>query len=221
MVPLFWYSGTWGTMQWKERGIVMAAEYLSIYPVFQNVAEFDRVVIEEERYPNHKWEFDGEDIRDLGALNFAGGANEHADISSNIIVAMTIAIRAKNLKCRVGTSDKWLKLANARLLPDVMVNCTPQEKKAIGITDPSIIFEVISDGTEKYDLSIKKNLYEMIPLLHAYVVVATNEQQVRVFVKTAEGKFSSGTTYVAGDTITFTAPSVDMTVDDIYFGIPA
>ena len=199
----------------------MAAEYLSIYPVFQNVAEFDRVVIEEERYPNHKWEFDGEDIRDLGALNFAGGGEEHAEIAANIIFAMIDAIRAKNLKCRVSTSDKWLKVANARLLPDVMVVCTPLVKGSMWTTVPSIIFEVLSDTTEKYDLSVKKNLYETIPSLHAYVVVATNEQRVQVFVKTAEGKFSSGTTYAAGDTITFTAPSVDMTVDDIYFGIPA
>ena len=51
----------------------------------------------------------------------------------------------------------------------------------------SVIFEVLSDGTERIDLGEKRDAYFTIPSLNAYVVIDSRRVDAVIFRRTGEG----------------------------------
>lgn len=73
-------------------------------------------------------------------------------------------------------------------LPDLVVICgSPVEApgKPGAITNPSIIFEVLSSSTEAYDRTTKSEAYQRLPSLQAYVLLHQDEARAEVFRRSA------------------------------------
>jgi Uma2 family endonuclease len=49
------------------------------------------------------------------------------------------------------------------------------------VTNPSVIIEVLSESTERYDRDGKFQLYKQIASLREYVLVAQHERRIEVF----------------------------------------
>ncbi len=68
--------------------------------------------------------------------------------------------------------------------PDVSVVCGPLERDPDdphALTNPALLVEVLSDGTEGYDRGAKFDHYREIPSLRDYVLVSQHERLVEVF----------------------------------------
>jgi Uma2 family endonuclease len=69
-------------------------------------------------------------------------------------------------------------------LPDMVVICGPAEEasgKSGAVTNPGIIFEVLSDGTQRYDRTTKLDAYQRLPSLEAYVLLHQDGPRAEVF----------------------------------------
>jgi Uma2 family endonuclease len=72
--------------------------------------------------------------------------------------------------------------------PDASVVCGPTERdpdKKTNVTNPRLLIEVTSDGTETYDRGEKLAHYQRIPSLEAIVVVSHREPRVDVWSRTS------------------------------------
>jgi len=75
-------------------------------------------------------------------------------------------------------------------LPDLVVICgAPVEApgKRGAVTNPSIIFEVLSSSTQTYDRTTKLDAYQRLPSVQAYVLVHQEGARAEVFLRCGSG----------------------------------
>lgn len=114
----------------------------------------------------------------------AGGTPEHAAMAAEVIGQLRDAPRGG--PCRVFTSDLGVRVLSTGLAtyPDASVVCGPTQRdpdKKTNITNPRVLLEVTSDGTEDYDRGEKIEHYKQIPTLDTIVIVSHREARVEVW----------------------------------------
>jgi Uma2 family endonuclease len=152
----------------------------------------------------------------------AGASYEHTRVKDNL--ARLLGNAFEGGPCVVLTSDLRVKVTPVGLYtyPDVVVVCDrPEFEDAQGDTllNPTVIIEVLSDSTEKYDRGKKFAFYRQIRSLREYVLVAQDRAQIERFVRQANETWVL--TEFAGLTAEFalaTAPA-RVPLADVYRGI--
>ena len=120
----------------------------------------------------------------------AGGSPEHGEVSSNTIYALVKAL--KKQPCKVYSSDVRFKIANSThyTYPDASVTCNKPEffvyKNTKTLMNPTLIVEVLSATTEKYDRTGKFESYKSIPSFTDYLLISQNCAKVEHFVRQAD-----------------------------------
>lgn len=79
-------------------------------------------------------------------------------------------------------------------LPDFVVICgNPVEApdKPGAVTNPTIVFEVLSASTQIYDRTTKLQAYQRLPSLEAYVILPQQGPKAEIFRKNAGGEWSA------------------------------
>jgi Uma2 family endonuclease len=114
----------------------------------------------------------------------AGGTPEHAAMAAEVIGQLGEQLRGG--KCRVFTSDLGVRVMATGLAtyPDASVVCGPTERdpeKKTNVTNPRVLVEVTSDGTEEYDRGQKLEHYKQIPSLEAVVIISHREPWIEVW----------------------------------------
>lgn len=113
----------------------------------------------------------------------AGGTIEHGAIAS--AMARDIGAALAGRPCRTFSSDVRINVeaTGASFYPDLSVVCGKLEtaaNDADAITNPLVIVEVLSEGTEAYDRGAKASHYRRLPALKEYVLVSQSERRVEV-----------------------------------------
>jgi Uma2 family endonuclease len=102
--------------------------------------------------------------------------------------------------------------------PDVMVVCGHVEflpGRNDTLTNPIVIFEVLSDSTEVYDRGVKFAIYRQIPTLQDYVLIDQTKPYVEYFRR--EGHFWVLETFERIDTkLTLHALDISISLESIY-----
>jgi Uma2 family endonuclease len=123
----------------------------------------------------------------------AGGTPEHAALCAAI--PGLLSQRLLGGPCRMYSSD--LRLATGDGLytyPDAAIICGPPQRaaeSATHITNPTVLFEVLSPSTEAYDRGDKLHHYQQMPSVTHVVLVAQSERNVEVWQRTSEGWVTS------------------------------
>lgn len=149
--------------------------------------EIDNAALDE------KYEYrDGEivNIRELIAM--AGSSINHSAITVNTINA--ISNRLKGGPCRVFDSNLRITIPRKTLYyyPDASVICGPVErdsrdKSGYTATNPRVIVEVLSPGTELFDRGDKFTRYREIEMLEEYVLISQHEPRVETYFRQSDG----------------------------------
>ncbi|MCK5925488.1 MAG: Uma2 family endonuclease, partial [Methylococcales bacterium] len=97
----------------------------------------------------------------------------------------------KRRTCKVYASDLRVKVNKEKgadyVYPDVAALC----EKGIfseqdNLTNPTLIIEVLSSSTEKYDLGQKSELYRAIPSLQAYLLIAQDRCHIAYYQRQSQ-----------------------------------
>jgi Uma2 family endonuclease len=171
----------------------------------------DYLQVEEMSAVKHEY-LDGE------IYAMAGGTPEHAALCAALIVL--VGSRLRGSPCRVYTSDLRIRISATGLAtyPDASVVCgelVRDPESRTHVTNPSVLFEVLSPGTEDYDRGEKREHYQQIASLRAYVVVAQDRRHVEIWQRRDERSWSHRV-FGAGDTIDLESIRCRVTVDELY-----
>jgi len=120
----------------------------------------------------------------------AGAAIRHNDISGNIYHTLRNLLKGKDR--RPYASDQRISIQRADLYTysDTAVICGPvqrDQEDRQAATNPVVIFEVLSQSTEKYDRGAKWEFYQQLDSLRAYVLVAQDEPKVTLYFRSEGG----------------------------------
>lgn len=104
-----------------------------------------------------------------------GGTIAHNTIATNILLALGFLLEA-DPKYRIFNSDQrvWLPINNSFIYPDALVisgKPIPAEEDPLSITNPLVMFEVISKTTANYDSGRKFDLCQTLESFQEYVLV--------------------------------------------------
>lgn len=141
--------------------------------------------LERERVAGHRSEFyRGE------TFAMAGGTKNHNRVSRNSLVIGTTFLSGR--PCEAFGSDMRVKiLANGLYTyPDTtFVYGKPEGPADDILTNPKVIFEVLSPSTRAYDQGDKFRMYRLIPSLAEYVMLESDEPRVEVHTRQADGSW--------------------------------
>jgi Uma2 family endonuclease len=123
------------------------------------------------------------------------GTPEHARLSAELVWMVRNSLPRE---CRVYSGDLMLYIAEAALstYADASIVCGPLETttvkrngKSLGeaVTNPTVIFEVLSEATARYDREEKFSYYRALPSLREYVLVSQDEPMIEVFRRPIPG----------------------------------
>jgi Uma2 family endonuclease len=163
-------------------------------------------------FGEHKAELDNGVIRMM-----AGGTARHAAVQTNLILAL--GSRLKGTGCRPYGSDMATRTKDASVrYPDVAVFCGRDgsaDDEAQAFNDPRVIFEVLSAGTARTDLSVKLPEYKALRSVDTVVFVDIATERLHVFQRTATNGWNE---QQFEEPVDLPLPSLDLTIphDEIF-----
>jgi Uma2 family endonuclease len=155
-----------------------------------------------------------------GQLYAMTGASGH----HNLITASTIAAliaQTRGGDCRVFSSDMRVHApsAGSYFYPDVTVVCGEivyTDEQFDTLENPTVIIEVLSPSTERFDRGQKFQHYWRIPTLQTYVLIAQDQARVERFTRQETNEFLLAV--AAGRDRAIELPSIDcnLALADLY-----
>jgi Uma2 family endonuclease len=123
----------------------------------------------------------------------AGASVPHNQIRENLSGEFHAQLKGK--PCRTLSSDQRILINRTGLYtyPDLVIICGELQFDPLNedtITNPQVIFEVLSDSTERYDRTTKFRMYQQIPSLQEYILVSQHEPVCERFVRQADGTWA-------------------------------
>ncbi len=152
----------------------------------------------------------------------SGGSPNHSVICVNLTWSIREATRNKN--CTGFESNMKLAIAktNSYVYPDLMVVCGDielAENTSDAITNPVLIIEVLSPGTESFDRGLKFEYYRTIPSLKEYVMVSQDKPRVESFFRQNENFWYYKVIEGLDKTIIFQSLEYETALREIYHKI--
>lgn len=138
--------------------------------------------IEQEELAAQKSEYWNGYVRERAISSYP-----HLLISSNLVGELSS--RLKGRACEAMPSDLriWMPAVANFFYPDCSVICEVPRFWGSGRTavveNPTVVIEIYSDSTEKYDRGAKFHSYQTIPELRQYVLISQSQSMVEVFTR--------------------------------------
>ena len=167
-----------------------------------------------ERHAENKNEYcDGE------IFAMTGASFNHNLIAVNISSALHGALQ--DSPCHVLASDMKIQADKARhyVYPDVSVVCHEVEfsgKRDDVITNPIVLFEILSNSTKDYDRGSKFMAYRNIISLKDYILVDQYSLHVEHFQKNDKGQWVLDEYKSQSDVFTLKSVGVELSLRNIY-----
>ncbi len=162
----------------------------------------DQFLAWEERQ-DMRFEFDG-----FEPVAMTGGTAAHDAIQRNLLFALTGRLRGK--PCQPHGSNLKIVVAGRVRYPDAFVVCTPVPPRSTVVTDPVVVFEVLSDGNPNTDLIDKNAEYRATRSIQRYVILEQTHVAAIVFARDGDKWLSE---VLAG-------PEAILEMPEIGIGIP-
>jgi Uma2 family endonuclease len=83
------------------------------------------------------------------------------------------------------------------------------------VTNPTVLFEVLSPGTEDYDRGEKREHYQQIESLREYVILAQDARRAEVWRRSSSGAWVQAS-FAAGQSFELRSIASSITVNELY-----
>ncbi len=150
----------------------------------------------------------------------AGESLSHSRVSANILGEVRNKLKCR--PCEALSPNMKVRTSNASLFsyPDLTIVCgqpTFHDTKKDVLTNPKVIFEVLSPSTEKYDRTTKFLRYRMgNETLSDYVLVSQDRPFVEHFCKQADGNWLYRSFSQISDEFCIDSVGMSLSLSEIY-----
>src|SRR2546421_9610001 len=167
-----------------------------------------------ERQAEYKSEYLNGEIFAMG-----GASRQHNLITVNIGAEFNRQLKGK--PCEAYSSDMRVKVRANGLYtyPDVIVVCgEPQfeDREVDTLLNPTLLVEVLSQSTERYDRIAKTSYYRTIDLLQEHLLVAQHEVRVEQYLRQPDGQWSQMQYTLPDDVVQLTSIDCSLRLSDVY-----
>ena len=154
-------------------------------------------------------------------IEMSGGSPEHSLLGNRVGFLLQRELIQKN--CSVYNSEVQIKVPT--MLPyrygDVSALYGKPIYEDLGnqrlLINPTLIVEVLSPSTEKFDRDLKFKAYKSIESLREYLLINQDKKFVTLYTKHNE-KFWFQSEYIGGETLNLESLDCQLKVDEIYQG---
>lgn len=150
----------------------------------------------------------------------SGAKRAHNLITVNISSSISSQLRSR--PCLIFSPDMRVRTRDeVGTYPDVSALCGRPEfldDSEDDLLNPTLIVEVLSESTERYDRGEKFEHYQTIPSFQEYVLASSSKPRLEVFTRQADGSWNLRT-YGPGEVAKLTSLGVDLAVDDVYLKV--
>jgi len=154
-------------------------------------------------------------------FNMSGGTARHSLISANI--GGELRARLKGKPCRAYESNMRLKIkaTGLRTYPDVGVYCgaleyDPEDDGIETVTNPTVVFEVLSKSTEGYDRGFKAENYRKVETLQAYIFVSQDSPHMEIAQRQEDGTWKLSEASGMDAVVTVPGIGVELPLAEVY-----
>ena len=149
-----------------------------------------------------------------------GGTFAHSVICSNVVSRLHALAAARGCSAHGQVLKVHTPRGNA-YYPDALVRCGPDvPPDAVLIDDPCLVVEVLSASTSRNDFGDKREAYEEIPTLGAYLVVEARWRCVHRHWRDDAGAWRRETIVGEGGVVPLPCPlGAVLTLRDVYAGV--
>lgn len=149
---------------------------------------------------------------------------ENASIAHNRVLANTFGeitsyLKSKTCEAFAANLKVHVKRNSLTSFPDITIVCGPlQTLKGHNdiVTNPTVIFEIISASTGDYDHGTKFRLYRDLQSLKEYILIDSLQMLVEKFTKKDNGFWTMHEYKLPEDVLLITSIDFQITLSDIY-----
>ncbi|KYF60090.1 hypothetical protein BE08_37895 [Sorangium cellulosum] len=151
----------------------------------------------------------------------SGGTREHSLIAANVVGELRSALRAR--PCEAHASDLRIKnvTANRYVHPDASVVCGQplfEDEHRDTLLNPTAVFEVLSESSERYDRGNKFALYRGIPSITDYVLLSQLRVEIEHFCRQPNGTWLLRV-LGPGEQLQLASIGCELAVDELYLKV--
>ena len=149
----------------------------------------------------------------------SGGTLAHARMQAAL--AMILGRQLEGRRCNVFSSHGRVRVRGRSFItyPDLAVSCGPLEvdtEDPHAQLSPTVLVEITSPSSERYDRGRKYAYYQGIGSLREYVIVSHREPIIEVFRPGSDGTWHLAERATAGGSIKLTSIECAIAVDEVY-----
>ncbi len=152
-------------------------------------------------------------------IPMAGGMPNHNRIVRNLCTSLTVGVRGQLYEVFVVDQRLWIPQKGIYTYPDVMVvkgDLILQEGRKDTIVNPTLIIEVLSKSTGKYDQTEKFIFYRSLTTFQEYLLVDQYQHYVQHYIKTGVKKWEFQEYDTLEEEIKFSTVPCTIVLTDIY-----
>ncbi len=169
-----------------------------------------------ERQNEYKSEYiDGEMVAMVGA------SRRHNIITFNVVKVLGRQLEGR--PCEGYANDMRVKIASRReyayTYPDVVIVCgEPQfeDGHLDTLLNPTVLIEVLSESTERYDRGKKFSFYRTIESLAEYVLIAQDEYRIEQYVRQPDGRWMLSDHRLPEDVVNLASIQCALALREVY-----
>lgn len=191
-----------------------------VFGMARNAAELEgdaAAYLERERQSDIRHElWRGEEFAMVGA------SWAHNLVTTNLVVALHAALRGT--QCRAVSSDLkvHVPLKQGFVYPDVVVVCDPPrffDERNDVVENPTLVAEVLSPGTERFDRGDKADGYRSMPSVRTIVFLSQEERLVECYERLDADSWRLRV-YKANAKLELESLGCTIALVDLYEGVP-
>ena len=140
-----------------------------------------------ERQSEYKSEYVNGEI-----FAMTGASRKHNLVAGNIFRELSQQLRSRQCEAYVGDMRVKVTATGLYTYPDVVVVCGEpkfEDTFVDTLLNPTLLVEVLSQSTERYDRIAKSSYYRMLDSLSEHLLVSQDEVRLEQYVKQTDGRW--------------------------------
>lgn len=123
---------------------------------------------------------------DNGPEMMSGGRRHHAYVVANLLSALMR--RLEDGPCMPVSGDLAVRMVRGNMRqPDIVVECGQGSGDDLEASEPTVLFEVLSPSTRRFDLVLKTNEYQQLPDVRHFALIEPDRPEIVLWSRDEAG----------------------------------